>query len=113
MSRLSFVADEHVKREYVHALRANGVEIAGAGGEYETGTDDFELVERARDARAVILTTDADFVELADEQHHTGIVLYQQYGHPAHDIVRAIDRIDRYFAPAEFHDHVEWLENWL
>jgi len=44
MTQLAFLADEHVKRSYVYALRANGFEVVAVAEGDETGrSDDFHL----------------------------------------------------------------------
>ena len=113
MGRLAFLADEHVNRAYVSVLRSNGYRVAVVGADYEPGTDDVTLLARCRSERLVLLTNDEDFVELAAECAHTGVIFYQQHGHPPGTFVRAIGRIDRHLSVDDFENHVEWLENWL
>ena len=114
MGRLAFLADEHVDRAYVSAIRSNGFRVAWVDDDsYEAGSDDEELLQTASRAGFVTLTSDDDFARLGETIEHSGIVLYQQYGHSLRSIVRAITRIDRYLDHAAFRNHVEWLENWL
>jgi predicted nuclease of predicted toxin-antitoxin system len=114
MGRLALLADEHVKRGYVNALRSSGFDVRWLDDEcYEAGTNDSLLLARAEREARVTVTNDEDFIELADTRDHTGIIMYQQYGHTPRAFVRAVERIDRYLSPAAFRNHVEWLENWL
>lgn len=114
MGRLAFLADEHVNRAYISALRSTGFRVAWLDdGAYDPGAGDVELLERARSEHLVTVTSDDDFVAIGKTVEHTGIVVYQQYGHSAREFVRAVTRIDRYIAAEEFRGHVEWLENWL
>jgi len=113
MSKLAFLADEHVNRAYVSALRSTGYCVLSVDDGYEPGKADSELLATSRSEALVIITSDDDFVELAEDVDHAGIIKYQQYGHTAKEFVRAIRRIDRYISPEEFRNHVEWLENWL
>lgn len=114
MARLPFLADVHVNRAYVSALRSNGYDVAWTDdGTYDPGANDVELLELARHLGLVTVTSDEDFAILGDSIEHAGIVMYHQYGHSAGAFVRAITRIDHFLTIEDFRDHVEWLENWL
>ena len=113
MGHLAFLADEHVDRAYVTALRSSGYRVAAVGEDYEPGIDDEAVFERCQREGMVLLTNDEDFLDLAANNSHAGAVFYQQYGHTPGTIVRAISRMDRYLSSDAFENHVEWLENWL
>jgi len=113
MAHLSFLADEHVKRAYVTALRANGFEVVAVAEGDETGREDQSHLATSETRGLVVLTNDDDFVRLGRDTEHAGIVYYSQQNHDPGQFVTAIRRIDRYFAPEELHGHIEWLENWL
>ena len=113
MAQLSFLADEHVKRSYVHVLRANGFEVIAVAEGDATGLRDDIHLKRSSDERLVVLTNDDDFVRLAQEQPHTGIVFYSEQNHDPSDFVAGIRRIDRFLSPGDMRNHIEWLENWL
>lgn len=113
MTQLSFLADEHVKRSYVHALRANGFEVIAVVEGNETGQRDNIHLDRSSQQNLVVLTNDDDFVRLAQERPHAGVVFYSDQNHEPSEFVTAIRRIDRFFSPKDIQNHVEWLENWL
>lgn len=113
MGRMKFLADEHVDSAYLSALRSNGYTVRAVGDAYEAGDSDDRLIAAGRAENLVILTNDVDFVRLARNHDHSGIVKYDRFDHTPRDFVRAIDRIDRHIPISEFDDHVEWLENWL
>jgi predicted nuclease of predicted toxin-antitoxin system len=113
MARLSFLADEHVKRAYVSALRANRFEVVAAAEGEHAGLDDREHLTTSDERGWVILTNDDDFVRLGQRHAHAGIVYYRDQSHRPGDVVTAIRRIDRQFVPEQMHNHIEWLENWL
>lgn len=114
MPDLAFLADVHVKRGYVSAVRSNGFRMVWIDDEsYDPSIDDAALLEWGHRDGLVIVTNDTDFVGLADSTDHAGIVMYQQHGHSPGTFARAITRIDRYLTPEAFGNHVEWLENWL
>lgn len=114
MPDLAFIADVHVRRAYVSAVRSNGFRMAWIDEEsYDPGIEDSGLLDRGLREDRVIVTNDADFVSHAQTVDHAGIIMYQQYGHSPGTFVRAIIRIDRHLNPETFRNHVEWLENWL
>lgn len=110
---ISLLADEHVRRAYVTALRSTGYDVLTVDQRFEYGGTDREIITGCRNDGRVVLTNDTDFVHLAVELDHAGVIMYQQYDHPPRSIVRAIGRIDRHLSTPEFENHVEWLENWL
>ena len=62
-----------------------------------------------------MITNDRDFLDLADEYDHAGIVLYTDRSWLATDPVsaaQAVVRIDRFYGPDDRHNAVEWLDNW-
>ena len=113
MAHLSFLADEHVKRSYVHALRAHGFDGVAVAEGAETGERDAVHLERSSQQNLVVLTNDDDFVRLAQQRPHAGVVFYSEQQHAPSEFVTAIRRIDRCFSPDDMHNHIEWLENWL
>lgn len=114
MDRLGFLADVHVNRGYVSAVRSNGFRMVWIDEEtYDPGLPDDALLDWGLRDGLVIVTNDADFVDLAESTEHAGIVMYHQYGHRPGTFARAITRIDRYMTSEAFMNHVEWLENWL
>lgn len=113
MTGVDLLADEHVNRAFVLALRANGYDVAVVHDDYPPGIDDDSILDRALRDDRVILTNDDDFASLALRKDHAGVIMYDDQGNRPADVVRGITRIDRHLDRAELHDHVEWLENWL
>lgn len=113
MAQLSFLADEHVKRSYVTALRANGFEVIAVSEGNAVGQEDEDHLARSNTQGLVVLTNDDDFVRLGRENSHAGIVYYSSQSHEPGEFVTGVRRIEHYFEPKEMHNHIEWLENWL
>lgn len=113
MNALALLADEHVKRAFITALRANGYDVAAVHEEYPGGLGDAELLDRCLDEGRIMLTNDDDFVRLARTRDHAGIVAYSDQNCSPAEIVRGITRIDRHLDDEAMRNHVEWLENWL
>lgn len=107
-----FVADEHVPVAVVEALRSNGYDVYWARKEYGEGTKDTALLEACADDGRVILTNDNDFVRLAGELEHSGVMIYNDQKLPPREVVRAVVHVDNaYFDSLE--NQTVWLEGWL
>ena len=78
---MTFVADESVDRQIVEAVRSLGYEVLSIA-ETTPGMRDEEVLSRARNSRAVLVTGDKDFGELVfrQKQIHNGIVLFRLAG---------------------------------
>lgn len=78
---MTFVADEGIDSPIVARLRAEGHEILYVA-EMTPGISDDEVLERANEKRAVLITADKDFGELVFRlgRVHTGVVLLRLAG---------------------------------
>lgn len=113
MSQLSFLADEHVDRAYVRALRSNGFTAERVGEDLPGGIDDTSLLEIGLERELVLVTNDRDFVRLGRDRPHSGIVVYTGQGLTAGEVVGAIRRIDAYFSPETVAGELFWLDHWM
>lgn len=63
----------------------------------------------------MLVTNARDFLGLADDHDHAGIVLYTDraflLNRPS-QAVEAMRRIDRHYSVEEIRNTVEWLDNW-
>jgi len=80
---MRFLADEGVDRPLVLRLRAQGYEVDYIA-DLAPGITDDEVLARANEAGALLLTCDKDFGELVYRRHllHAGVVLLRLYGLP-------------------------------
>jgi predicted nuclease of predicted toxin-antitoxin system len=78
---VTLVADEGVDKQIVRELRSAGY-IVEYVAEMDPGISDNEVLQRARDARALLLTEDKDFGELVYRQQQAsfGVVLLRMAG---------------------------------
>ncbi len=76
-----FLADESIDRQIVEAIRRDGYQVL-AVAEILPGIPDTQVLSRANDAGAVLLTADKDFGELVFRQHqvHSGVILVRLAG---------------------------------
>jgi hypothetical protein len=115
MDRLRFLADEHVPSVFVGALRSNGFEVVIGQERYGQGTDDPDILDDCATAGLVVLTNDRDFVGLAEERDHAGVVVYTDQLSLLEDplaSVEAVERLDRYYGQGEIAGVIEWLDGW-
>jgi hypothetical protein len=73
MWRLPFLADERIKRACVSALRANGFDVVAVADGDSRGSDNHHL-GTARDRSLIVIGNHDDFIRLAQEREHSGIV---------------------------------------
>jgi len=78
---LRFLADENVERQLVHALRDAGHDVEYIA-ELAPGSTDEEVLARAGDRSAIVITEDKDFGELVHrrKQANAGVVLLRLRG---------------------------------
>lgn len=113
MVKLAFLADEHVPRAYVRALRSSGFTVEQVGDDHPGGIDDESLLEIGLEQGLVLVTNDRDFVGLAQERPHAGVVVYTDQGIAAGEFVGTVRRIDAHFSPAAVERTVLWLGQWM
>jgi predicted nuclease of predicted toxin-antitoxin system len=77
-----FVADESIDRQIVEVIRRNGNKVFSVA-ESSPGIPDTEVLNRANEDRAILLTADKDFGDLVFRQHwvHPGVVLVRLAGY--------------------------------
>lgn len=111
--RLSVLADVHVPRAFVTALRADGFDVTTAQSVVPPGTDDVALLGWANDHSAVRLTNGRDFARLHDDTEHTGIIVYTSQSLDAATFRRGVRRIDRQCSTRTMANTLCWLDEWV
>src|SRR6188472_2803523 len=78
---MTLLADEGVDRQIVEQLRLDGHDVLYVA-EFEPGISDEEVLARANEHKALLLTMDKDFGELVFRQKliHAGVVLVRLAG---------------------------------
>lgn len=115
MDRLSLLADEHVPRVFTNVLRSNGFDVTTAQERYGQESVDASIFADCADEGMVVVTNDRDFVHLADERDHAGVIIYTDRRFLLNDpldAAGAIAEIDRYYSSETIRNTVEWLDNW-
>ena len=78
---MKVVADESVDKQVVDRLRSDGHDVLFVA-ELEPGIDDETVLQRSREANAVLLTADKDFGDLVFRHRllHSGVLLIRLAG---------------------------------
>jgi len=109
---MEFVADEHVPSAVINALRSKGYNVLHAPEVYAQGDDDPELLQNCAEDGRVLLTNDRDFVRLADEKEHSGVIIYTDQKRPPREVLRAVIRIDDAYS-GNLKNRTVWLGGWV
>ncbi len=109
---MEFVADEHVPSAVINALRSKGYDVVHAPEQYTQGDEDIDLLENCAEDGRVLLTNDRDFVRLAEETDHSGVVIYTDQQRPPREVLKAVIRVDDAYSD-DLQNRTVWLEGWL
>lgn len=115
MPRLPLLVDEHVPRVFTNALRSSGYEASPVQERFGQESVDEAILRECGETGLVLVTNDRDFLVLADDHDHAGIVLYTDRAFLPNEpsqAVEAMRRIDRHYSIDEMGNTVEWLDNW-
>ncbi len=108
MSKIRFYTDEHVSKVVVRALRRRGVDVLTTPEADMLSATDEEHLLRAREESRVIFTQDEDFLRLAAEMPHAGIVYAPQMA-PTRPLISGLMLIWQVLDAEEMQNHVEYL----
>jgi len=109
---LGILADEHVSRIFVTALRAHGYDVDWVDTGYDPGAADRTHLERSEETDRVILSNDTDFARLHEKYDHGGIVLYGDQNMSVTTFISGIKQIERFVPEAELAGELIWLDEW-
>lgn len=83
---------------------------------YGEGSVDSTILADCAEEGIAVVTNDRDFVRLAAERDHAGIVVYTDrtllLDEPV-EAAEALGKIDRHYAPDSMRNTVEWLDGWV
>jgi len=106
--------DVHVPRSIVQGLRLRGVNVLTAQEDESTRIGDEDLVDRATELNRVIVTSDHDFLAIADARQadgrcFSGVIFVHPLRVPIGVAVRDLELIARAGEPSDLADRVEFL----
>ena len=101
--------DEHIPYSVVRGLRARGVEIFSIEEENLKSISDEDLLDYCHAKRRILLTNDRDFLVLAKEKNHSGIIyLVSQYT-AVSEIIKSILQLIDTFSEENFGDALFYI----
>lgn len=99
---MDLLADEHVKTSLRRSLEQQGLTVHGIEQLELKGATDTALFSYAVDHDSVLLTNDADFLSLAADRDHPGIIFITSQYATVQEVVREIVRLTDQLTPVEF-----------
>lgn len=107
---ISLYLDENLSPKIAQQLRLRGIDAICVRDLGYLGDEDRRHLDRARKLNRVLVTTDVDFLRMAQEgQSHAGIVFGVQQNRTIGDWVKALELICFVYTVAEMQNHVEYL----
>ncbi|MFZ3090456.1 MAG: DUF5615 family PIN-like protein [Nitrospirota bacterium] len=109
MAKLKFYLDESVNIAVVDGLRRRGIDTLSAKDAGNLGLSDEEQIKYAKANNFVIVTHDADFLSLARNIEHKGIVFVHQQKYSIGDLIRNLKLLWDVAEQKDMQNHVEFL----
>ena len=109
MSRIRFYFDENMPNSVVRALRARGVDVLTTSEAGNLGATDEEQLRFAVGEGRVMVTQDADFLVLAGDVEHSGIVYCKMRSRGVKEMIGGLMLIWSVLGPEDMRGHVEFL----
>lgn len=108
MAKIRFYTDEHVSKAVVNGLRQRNVDVLTVPEAGTLGASDEEHMKLAREVGRVIFTQDSDFLRLAADAEHLGIV-YTAQNTTIGEIVNGLTLIHQVLEVDEMIGRIEFL----
>lgn len=109
MGKITFYLDESVNIAVAAGLRRRGVKAITAGDSDTLGLTDIKQLEYATKNGLVIVTHDDDFLSLALNKRHSGVVYVHQQKYPVGDLIRNLKLLWDIVDTEEMKNHIEFL----
>lgn len=99
---ISIQCDEHVKSAIIKGLKARGLIVYGVEDENLKGISDKDLLEHCIKTCRVLLTNDDDFLSMASDKEHHGIIFITTQFASVGNIIRAVIKLSDIHSENEF-----------
>lgn len=109
MAKIIFYTNESVNVAVADGLKRRGVKVVSARDAGNLGLSDGEQLEYARKNNFVIITHDDDFLLMAVEIKHKGIVYVHQQKCSIGDLIRRLRLLWDIAEQKDMANHVEFL----
>jgi len=106
---MKIYADESVNTAIVEGLRRRGVDAFSAKDIGKLGLTNEQQIKVAAANRAVIFTHDVDFLRMARQKHHLGIIYVHQQKLTVAECIKRLKAIAETKSPAEMRDQIIFL----
>ena len=108
MADVRYYADEHISRAVVLGLRQRGLDVLTVSEAGLLGGSDEDHVAFALQNLRCIVTQDTDFLAIANDSAHAGVVYAPQHT-PVSVFIRGLMLIHQVMTAEEMVGHVEFL----
>lgn len=109
MDKLRFYLDESVHDTIADGLKRRGVDAKSAKDAGNLGLSDEEQLKYAIKNNFVIITHDVDFLSLAMDFKHKGIVFVHQQKYSIGDLIRNLKVLWDVVEQKDIENHVEFI----
>lgn len=107
---ISLYLDENLSPKIARQLQLRGIDAVCVRDLGYLGDEDANHLERATQFQRVLVTTDVDFLQIAqDGRPHAGIIFGIQQNHTIGDWVKRLELICFVYTPADMQNHIEYL----
>jgi uncharacterized protein with PIN domain len=107
---ISLYLDENLSPKIARQLRLRGIDAVCVRDLGYLGDEDRNHLDRATRLRRVLVTTDVDFLQIAQEGWpHAGIIFGVQQHYTIGDWVKRLELICFVYSPDDMQNHVEYL----
>lgn len=107
--RISIYADESVNNAIVEGLRRRGINAFSAKDLGKLGQTDEEQLKTAIQKQAAIFTHDVDFIKIAINKNHPGIIYVHQQKLTIGECIRKLKIITETKTPEEIQNQIIFL----
>jgi len=109
LAKLLFYTNESVNIAVAKGLKRRGVKVTTARDTGNLGLSDEDQLKYARKNGLVIITHDDDFLSLAVDFEHKGIVFVHQQKYSIGDLIRNLKLLWDVVEQKDMKNHVEFL----
>lgn len=109
MAKLVFYTNESVNIAVAEGLKRRGVKVITARDAKNLGLSDEEQLEYAERESLIIITHDDDFLSLAMDCEHKGVVFVHQQKYSIGDLIRNLKLLWDVVEQKDMKNHVEFL----
>jgi predicted nuclease of predicted toxin-antitoxin system len=107
--RIKIYADESVNIAIVEGLKRRGVNAFSARDLGKLGQTDEEQLKTANQNQAVIFTHDVDFIKIAINKNHSGIIYVHQQKLTIGECIKRLKTVTETKTPQELQNQIIFL----